>query len=391
LKRYLILVSAVAMQMCLGATYSWSVYVEPIRELTGLLQGPVQAPFTVFYFAFPGTMMLAGTLLPLLGPQRCAVIGGVLFGGGWMLGGLGVYNFGFTVLGIGLLAGIGVGMAYIVPISVAIQWFPENKGLVTGVAVAGFGGGAALVSKLGGWMMTGLGYSPFETFTVFGAAFFLLVVLAGSTMVNPPDAERNRPLPLMPREILPRRAFKVLYFAMFAGLTAGFAVNANLKELFPASAVEAGVTAVALFAVANAAGRVSWGVIFDRVRSATAIRANLLAQALVLLAAPFLLRSAEGLWTVALLTGFNYGGVLVVYVNAAARNWGSAHVGQVYGWLFSANIPAALSPIFAGLAFDHFGDFRVALTVIAVLLIAAALVVWREVPTVNVREAGSEA
>lgn len=385
MKRYWILGSAVVMQMCLGATYSWSVYVEPIRELTGLLQGPVQAPFTVFYFAFPGTMMLAGTLLPLLGPRRCAMIGGVLFGGGWMLGGLGVHNFGFTILGIGLMAGIGVGMAYIVPISVAIQWFPDNKGLVTGVAVAGFGGGAAMVSQVGGWLMAGYGYTPFETFTVFGVAFFLLVVLAGSTMVNPPDAERNRPRPLMPRDILPRRVFKVLYFAMFAGLTAGFAVNANLKELYPESAVEAGVTAVALFAIANAVGRVSWGLIFDRVRSAAAIRANLLAQAVVLLAAPFLLRSAEGLWAVAVLTGFNYGGVLVVYVNAAARNWGGAHVGQVYGWLFSANIPAAFSPIVAGLVFDYFGDFQVALGGIALLLIAAALVVWREAAAVNVR------
>jgi OFA family oxalate/formate antiporter-like MFS transporter len=389
-KRYLILVSAVVMQMCLGATYSWSVFVEPIREVTGLLQGPVQTPFTIFFFAFPGMMMLTGTLLPILGPRRCAMIGGVLFGGGWILGGLGDVHFAFTILGIGLMAGIGVGMAYIVPISVAIQWFPDKKGLVTGVAVAGFGGGAAMVSKLGGWMMTDLAYSPFETFTAFGVAFFLLVASAGSAMVNPPDAQRNRPLPLMPRDILPRRAFKVLYFAMFAGLTAGFAVNTNLKELYPESPVEAGVTAVALFALANAAGRVSWGMVFDRVNSATAVRANLLVQAVVLLAAPFLLQSVWGLWTVAVLAGFNFGGVLVVYVSAAARNWGSAHVGQVYGWLFSANIPAALSPIFAGLAFDYFGDFQVALGVIAALLIVAAVVVWREVPTVNVREAGSE-
>ncbi len=57
------------MQMCLGATYSWSVYVQPLKTLTGLQQGPVQIPFTVFYFMFPLTMMAAGTFLPRIGPR----------------------------------------------------------------------------------------------------------------------------------------------------------------------------------------------------------------------------------------------------------------------------------------------------------------------------------
>ena len=65
--RYLILVSAVLMQVCLGATYSWSVYVQPLREMTGLAQGPVQVPFTLFYFVFPLAMMIAGGWLPRIG------------------------------------------------------------------------------------------------------------------------------------------------------------------------------------------------------------------------------------------------------------------------------------------------------------------------------------
>ena len=83
--RYVILLSAVMMQMCLGATYSWSVYVQPLKALTGLQQGPVQIPFTTFYFIFPLTMMLAGTILPKIGPRLSAIIGGFLFGSGWLL------------------------------------------------------------------------------------------------------------------------------------------------------------------------------------------------------------------------------------------------------------------------------------------------------------------
>jgi MFS transporter, OFA family, oxalate/formate antiporter len=117
LKRYLILVAAVVMQICMGATYSWSVYVQPLKTLTGLLQGTLQIPFTVFYFAFPATMFFAGSLLRRVGPRICAVSGGLIFGDGWLVAGFGGQHFLLTVLGIGFLGGIGVGLAYIVPIA----------------------------------------------------------------------------------------------------------------------------------------------------------------------------------------------------------------------------------------------------------------------------------
>lgn len=156
------------MQMCPGATYSWSIYVQPIRELTGILQGSSQLPFSLFYFTFPITMIMAGQVLPRLGPRRSAILGGVLFGTGWLLAGLGHQHFLYTILGIGLLAGIGAGFAYIVPIATCIRWFPERQGLVTGIAVAGFGGGAAAVSQVGGLLMNSLAPSPFTTFAAFG-------------------------------------------------------------------------------------------------------------------------------------------------------------------------------------------------------------------------------
>lgn len=367
------------MQMCLGATYSWSIYVQPLKELTGILQGTAQMPFSLFYFAFPATMFFTGSLLPRIGPRRCAVVGGLLFGGGWLLAGLGHWHFVFTLMGIGLMAGIGVGFAYIVPIATCIRWFPEQKGLVTGVAVAGFGGGAALVSQVGGWLMRATGATPFETFAVFGGAFLILVVAAGLTMENPPaETARRSPPENGGRAVLTERRFWLLYAAMFTGLAAGFAVNANLKELCPEASVQAGVTAVALFAIANALGRVTWGLLFDRLQTATAIRANLLLQGGVVLAGPWILTSAAGLMAFALLIGFNYGGVLVIYASATARNWGSERVSQIYGWLFSANIPAALSPILAGFAFDARGDFSLPLIVIGGLLVVTGVGVGRK-------------
>jgi MFS transporter, OFA family, oxalate/formate antiporter len=374
LKRYRILAAAIVMQMCLGATYAWSVFVLPLKQTTGILQGTAQLPFSLFYFAFPATMIITGTLLPRIGPRRCAVIGGLLFGAGWLLASLGRYNFGFTVLGIGLLAGIGVGFAYIVPIATCVRWFPRQKGLVTGIAVAGFGGGAALVSQVAGYLLANLAIGPFDTFRLLGVAFMLLVSLAGLCMENPSavHAVAGRRLPI--GVVLRDRAFVFLYLAMAVGLAAGFAVNANMKELLDGASVQAGVRAVAFFALANAAGRITWGWIFDRSRSIVVLKANLLLQAVLLLLHTAVLQSEAGLALFAVLSGFNYGGILVLYASAAAEKWGSERLSQVYGWLFSANIPAAASPIVAGMVFDHLGSFSLVFWGIGGLMTCGALV-----------------
>ena len=371
MQRYLILAAAVLMQVCLGATYSWSVYVRPLRELTGLLQGPVQLPFTVFYFIFPATMLLAGSLLPRFGPRICAMTGGLLFGGGWMFAALGKLHFAFTVIGIGVFAGIGAGLAYIVPIATCIRWFPDNKGLVTGVAVAGFGGGAALVSQTAGRLINSLGWSPFSTFFFFGTIFLCCIISSGLLMCNPEEDINRRPPPLSMKIVIGEPLFRLLYLAMFAGLAAGFTVNANLKELLPSGSMQTGITAVALFALANALGRVLWGWCADRLRTLTAIRINLAGRALILIFSPLILVGENGLLLYAFLTGLHYGGVLVLYAATVAGVWGHKHVGQVYGWLFSANIPAALAPLFAGIYFDHSGSFTGCLQLLAILLLLA--------------------
>ena len=373
MKRYRILAAAVIMQMCLGATYAWSVFVLPLKQMTGILQGTAQLPFSLFYFAFPATMMVTGTLLPRIGPRRCAVIGGLVFGGGWMTAALGSVHFVYTILGIGLMAGVGVGFAYIVPIATCVRWFPEQKGLVTGVAVAGFGGGAALVSNIAGELMDSMQMSPFGAFFVLGIAFLLLVVMAGCVMENPPERLVDAGRRSNATGVFKHRAFVMLYLAMFAGLAAGFAVNANIKELYDAADVQTGIQAVAVFALANAAGRIVWGWVFDRGRSTAILQANLMLQAGVLLLHAWLLRSSAGLLFFAALSGFNYGGVLVLYASAAAETWGSERISQIYGWLFSANIPAAAAPVLAGTVFDRMGSFAPVLWGIAGLMVCGAL------------------
>lgn len=376
--RYLVILSALAMQICLGATYSWSVYVHDIKALLGLSQTAAQVPFSVFYFVFPATMVVSGLILNKIGPRFSAMLGGALFASGWIIGSFGLSNFNFTILGNGVIAGIGAGIAYIVPISTCMKWFPRQKGLVTGIAVAGFGGGAALVSKIGGSLLVG-GATPFDLFKLFGFVFFLLTVSAGFFMVNPKETATEQAKPAPIKETLTNNAFLILYFAMSAGLAAGFAVNANIKELFTGANSGIGVTAVALFALANAVGRVTWGSLFDRFTTKNVIQVNLFAQAVLLMAAEPMLSSATGFLIFSSIAGFNYGGVLVLYAGAVARIWGAHSVATTYGWLFSANIPGAVAPIVAALCYDKTGSFGLALWGIAFLILAAiALLQWKQ-------------
>lgn len=376
MKRYAILAAAFLMQMCLGATYSWSVFVPPLRHLTGLSQGAVQMPFTTFYFAFPLTLLWSGAIMNALGPRRSAVLGTLLFGIGWALAGFGgPHGLAFVVLGIGVVAGIGVGCAYIVPIAVGNRWFPEQPGLVTGIGVAGFAIGAALVGITAEAIMLDTGATPFQALLLMGG-FFIVVGIPAAAQMSFPDGAASGPTTPPERRVLVRSVeFRQLFPAMVAGLAAGFAVNSNLKDLAPAGAVAAGVSAVSAFAIANAIGRIAWGWLFDRMAPSSVIRLNLLAQAVVLAGVFFLVRDLPTLLVFAALAGFNYGGVLVLYASTVARRWGIAHVGWVYGLLFTANIAAAPAPMLAGFSLDAFGSFVPAFLAFAVVAAAAAMCV----------------
>jgi len=373
-KRWSILAAAVLMQMCLGATYAWSVFVQPIRNATGAGQGVAQIPFSVFYFLFPLTMAFMGSLSRQPSPRRAAVMGGWMFGGGWILAGLGGNSIYWTVAGIGVVGGIGVGLAYIVPISVAMAWFPRHRGLVTGIAVAGFGGGAALVGKLAAQGIR-QGISPYTLLLCFGIAFQLVIPLAAMAMQLPAAGSEPPSPPVKAREVLTSRAFLTLFLTFGAGLAAGLTVNANLKHLNTMDALSSGAEAVAWFALSNAAGRIVWGRAFDRFEPALVLALNLIATILTLGSSFFLLQSSGGVQSFAALSGFQYGGLLAMHPAFVARLWNRANLNRIYGWLFTAHLPATFMPSVAGWVFDRTGSLLPALLGIAVLVLIAALAI----------------
>jgi OFA family oxalate/formate antiporter-like MFS transporter len=373
--RWLVLPAAVLMQVCLGATYSWAAYVGALREVTGLGQAAVQAPYAVFYYIFPLTMAVLASV-PFRLPRRAkAVVGGLLFGGAWVAAGFTASDFRLTTLCIGVLGGVGAGLAYLVPVATAVAWFPRHKGLVTGIAVAGFGGGAALLGTVADHLLARPGWTPYAVLRTLGVAFAVVVPLAGLVMRQPFSGGTVVVAPRVPaREVLGGRAFWILFLTFSVGLAAGLAVNGNLRQL-GASAADA-VSLVPLFAIGNAAGRILWGVLADRAGPAASIAANLASWAVVLLTGPVLTASLAGLQVFAAVAGFIYGGVLVVHPAAVVRRWGSGAFTRVYGWLAAGHLLAAFSPPLAGVAFDRTGSFALPFVVLALLAAIASSVAW---------------
>jgi len=187
MNRWLVVLGAVLIQLCLGAIYAWSVFT-PALISAGWSKLQTQIVFSVGLVTFAVVMVWAGRKLPEWGPRRLAWLGGAVLGAGYSMAGLlGGTNFMVVTLFIGLVGGAGIGIGYVVPIAVGMRWFPDKKGMITGLAVAGFGFGAMLWVKLAGtWgqLIATIGLDG--TFTVYGLAFTALVLLGGIWMVFPP-------------------------------------------------------------------------------------------------------------------------------------------------------------------------------------------------------------
>ena len=383
--RWLIVVGAVLIQLALGAIYAWSVFTARLTDAAGAYAFSASQTAWVFsagLATFAIIMVLAGRVLPRVGPRLLTVAGGLLLGGGYVFGGLYGDSFWVQLLGIGILGGAGIGLAYVVPISVCVKWFPDKKGMITGLAVAGFGFGATIWVKLAGsWFGCLLNTTSVfglpgvqSVFVIYGFALAALVLIGSVVMINPPDdylpdgwtppvTENNDhegAVEFRARDMLRTPQFYMLWSVfMFAGIS-GLMVIYCIK-LFGIDALEyhgvtgAGAitgTAMSWYAIFNGAGRISWGSVSDRIGRKTTITLMAALQGVTMLITNHVFISyglAYGIIVVAAMIGFNYGGSIALFPAITADYFGNKNVGSNYGWMFTAYGVAGLAgPLLAG-------------------------------------------
>ena len=185
--RWLIAVSAIFIHLSIGGAYAYSVYKIPVSEEMGWSVTQVTVAFTIM-MALAGTMAaFFGKFVEKNGPRKSAMLAAILFSLGQAGSGLAILldSLPLYLLTYGVLSGMGMGLGYIAPVSTLIKWFPDRRGLATGMAVLGFGAGALITAPVAANLMESVGIS--NTYFILGAGYFLLMVL-GASYITPPPA-----------------------------------------------------------------------------------------------------------------------------------------------------------------------------------------------------------
>src|SRR2546422_2490751 len=186
--RWLIAVAGVVMQLALGAVYAWSVFRIPLMQSYGWTVSQVTLAFELAILMLGFAAFAGGLWMKRSGPRRVATVGGLCYGLGLVLAGQVGDHLMLLYLFYGVLAGIGLGLGYIVPVATLVKWFPDRRGMITGIAVAGFGAGALIAAPLATRLIAAVGVM--RTFAVLGAVYFIAITAAGLFMQNPPDGYR---------------------------------------------------------------------------------------------------------------------------------------------------------------------------------------------------------
>lgn len=384
MNRWLVVAGALIIQVSLGAVYIWSVFQTPLKSVFPTwTETQVTLPAQLVLAAFALAVIFGGRIQDKLGPRKVGTAGGIILGVGLILARF-TGNFeagaalGWLILTFSILGGIGIGAAYVCPIATCVKWFPDKRGLITGLAVAGFGAGAFFFAPLakaliGGGAYQLLGVSlfvlpklgVFNTFMALGIIFLVAVVGGAQLLINPPagyvPAGWTPPKPVAgasavktdftPTQMLKTPMFWILWITYFAGCTAGLQVimkaspiwqSISLGGMTPpvpadtfSAITAAGAMAVSILAIFNSVGRILWGKVSDNLGRKT----TLILMFVICGAAMFGLdwmRAYSLYLTGICIVGLCFGGYLALYPAITADFYGTKHIGVNYGWMFTA-------------------------------------------------------
>ncbi|MBN2422592.1 OFA family MFS transporter [Candidatus Woesearchaeota archaeon] len=392
-KRWLVVAGALLVQICLGAIYSWSVFVKPLEDTFHFTRTQTQIIFSVALATFALVMIFAGKWQDRAGPKKVAITGGIVLGLGYILAGsLAVYVppsliFYFITGTVGLIGGAGIGFAYVCPIAACVKWFPDKRGLITGLAVAGFGGGAWIFAKLATSLIGS--YGVIQTFLYLGLIFLIAVSAGSLTLSNPPKNWKPKRWKAAKKktnkkaskenftwqEMVKTSQFWSLWSMYMFGAAAGLLVIGNLKPfgVFSGMSAEVAGSAVGILALFNAAGRIMWGMISDRIGRTKSMLIMFLLQGGMMLslmkmgASPLLLGIAAA-WV-----GFNFGGNFALFPSATVDFFGTQNLGVNYGFVFTSyGVAGIVGPILGGSVFDLTGSYLYAFIPAGIVCLIAA-------------------
>ena len=379
--RWLYVVLGLVMNVCLGAVYAYSIFLGPVKKAFNSSASLSILPFMVFLTFFTILMFFGGRVMEKMGPRKLGIIGGIIVGLGWLLSSFAT-NIWFLVLTYGIIAGSGVGLVYGCPIAMGAKWFPDKKGLVVGLIVAGFGGSALITGKIANALIPSVGLPA--TFLYFGIAFGIILFILSLPLRFPaagwtpkgwkPAAGSVAARDFTPGEMVKTGTYWGLFLCFIIGSIAGLLAIGISKpvgnEIIKISG-ETAATLVGLFACFNALGRPLFGWLTDKITPRYATMLNL---AIILIVSIIMIIAKEG-DTNLYIVGFVgfwmcLGGWLAIAPTATATFFGMKNYARNYSVVFFAyGLGAIIGGIISGQAKDVFGTYTFAFYPTAVLAV----------------------
>ena len=382
--RTVIALLCTTLQLCFGTVYAWSFFQTMLVRQVGWTFSETAWAFSITIFSLGVSAAWAGQMLPRFGPRKLAVIGSVLFSGGYVIaaGALTLDMLPLFYLGYGVIGGAGIGLGYVTPVATVAKWFPDHKGLVTGIVVMGFGVGAFLLSKgLAPLLVVRTGEDLAQVFLWLGIIFACVLIPCSLLLSDPPAPATLQTVVAGPsggegppdestavKAYLGSQQFVFMWIVFFFNIAAGITVISFQSELLqevwglsdpslePATLAEYGATLIAISSLCNGVGRLFWGLLSDRIGRVKVFRILLASQMVVF---GFLMTETDPRVFSVLVCYvlFCFGGGFATMPPFVLDVFGSKKMSSIYGAVLTAWAAAGIvGPVYLGYLKDVYPD-----------------------------------
>lgn len=390
--RWLIALSAIAIHLSIGSVYAYSVLKYPIVENLGWSDRTVTVSFTIAIALLGTSAASFGRFVEKWGPRKSATIAAFFFASGQVIAGFGMLSSSVTLfyLGYGVIGGIGLGLGYISPVSTLVKWFPDRRGLATGMAVMGFGAGSLIAAPVITQLIKGVGLH--NMFFIMAAVYFILMISGASYIVKPVEgympnltatkAKKAKKITpslqqLNAQEAIRTPRFWLLWMMMFINISTGImliSAASPLAQTKTGMTATAAATMVGIMGLFNGGGRLGWSAFSDRLGRSNVFLMFFGVEAMIMLLLPNV-TNALLLQVLIFITVSMYGGGFALLPAFISDLFGTRQLGAIHGLLLTAwSAAGVFGPLLVAYINDATGSYNTAFYIFAGLVSIAFVI-----------------
>lgn len=380
MRKVLTVIASFVIMLCIGGIYAWSILASELIEIYKFSASQSQLIFGTVIAIFPITMIFVGQLGQKIKHRYFGYISGILFLIGYLLASYSQGNFLLILTGIGIVAGIATGFGYWVSLTLPVQWFPAKKGLITGIAAAGFGLGAVFLSELSELILNS-GYDILQLFKIIGISYGLIIIILSNFIYQVQQHTNSLDEPPKVTHFIRTIVFQKLFMGIFLGTFAGLLIIGSLRIIGGQYEISNHilVMGVAIFALANFLGRLIWGWLSDHVGASLSLFLALLFQSISIFSLNIFNLSGVSYLILSFLIGFGFGGNFVLFAKETAQKFGLKNLGVIYPYILVGYAIAGIAgPISGGILYDFSGTFALAITLAGIMSLMGSLLFLKQ-------------